>query len=200
MPAPLAPSVPPHRALVPATSSLTPGGSTWEDAGDQSSTELCQASRLLTSWAHHSQGTKGMGSTGTAWGDLARRGGTWHMGGARGVPRPANHSSPRCSSRSPRRVPPGAVAGSSGRFSTKMLAGPACSLPPLQQLLSCTFTSSSKGFFQNAALSRHNNKTTTLIFLAETSTKRVTQKTFLKFFFFPLLCFFPPDPSFFFKS
>lgn len=129
-----------------------------------------------------------------------RRGGTWHMGGARGVPRPANHSSPRCSSRSPRRVPPGAVAGSSGRFSTKMLAGPACSLPPLQQLLSCTFTSSSKGFFQNEALSRHNNKTTTLIFLAETSTKRVTQKTFLKFFFFLSSVFFPQTPHFSLKA
>lgn len=36
-----------------------------------------------------------------------------------------------------------------------------------------------KRHFQNLAVSRHKNKTTTLIFLAEPSTKKVTQKTFI---------------------
>lgn len=158
----------------------------WGDAGDHGRTELHRASQLLTSWAH-SQATKGTGSTVTG-GDLAR-------GSSERCPTSSKPRQPQLQKRSPRRVPPGAVASSSGRFFTETLAGPACSLPPLQQLLSCTFTSSSKGFFQNVALSRRNNKTTTLIFLAETSTKRVTQKTFLKFFF--SLLFFSAGPLIF---
>lgn len=58
-----------------------------------------------------------------------------------------------------------------------MLAQPVRSLPPPR-----TFPSGSKGSFQNAAVPRHSNKTTTLIFLAEASTKR---KPFSGFLFSP---------------